>query len=106
MFLPLADWYRAMEIANTIRVSAESNGRVIAGKEIGLTLSIGVASSAHQPGLAALLQEADRQLYRAKTSGRNRVCSSKPAAPHADTGHHRHISMREVQTTTPLAASE
>lgn len=44
-----------------------------AGKDLRLSASIGVSSNA-QGGLDEMLAEADRQLYRAKQEGRNRVC--------------------------------
>jgi len=43
------------------------------GKPVILSASIGVASDPSQ-GLDGLIAEADRQLYRAKQQGRNRVC--------------------------------
>lgn len=43
------------------------------GKPVSLSASIGVANDPAQ-GLDGLIAEADRQLYRAKQEGRNRVC--------------------------------
>jgi diguanylate cyclase (GGDEF)-like protein len=47
--------------------------------KISVTVSIGVASSAkRQPGPDAVLQAADKALYRAKANGRNRVETATP----------------------------
>ena len=48
-------------------------------KIVGVTVSIGVAVlGVHGADLSQLLDAADRALYRAKDTGRNRVCLSDP----------------------------
>ena len=47
--------------------------RAESGAIVSLSVSIGGASRAAEPSLAALVSAADRQLYRAKRRGRNRV---------------------------------
>lgn len=42
-----------------------------------VTVSIGLAAAAHDPVDAELVAEADRQLYRAKAEGRDRVCCQR-----------------------------
>ncbi len=60
--------------AEAMRRSLEAATIDIAGKRLEVTASVGVA--VYQPGqsLDELLEAVDRALYRAKASGRNRVC--------------------------------
>lgn len=44
------------------------------GKEVGVTVSIGVAASLPEESAADLVKRADQGLYQAKYAGRNRVC--------------------------------
>ena len=47
---------------------------------VGVTVSIGVAVlGSHGADLSELLESADRALYRAKRTGRDRVCLAEPA---------------------------
>jgi diguanylate cyclase len=70
---------RAVEIAERIRKTVEENYFTLnSGKKVKLTISIGVASykdSVNDP--AMLIDEADKALYQAKNSGRNKVCMAK-----------------------------
>ena len=67
---------RAVEIAERIRSNVESNPFTLnSGKELNLTVSIGVASyqeTTSEPEM--LIDDADKALYKAKNSGRNKVC--------------------------------
>jgi diguanylate cyclase len=67
---------RAVEIAERIRQSVEEHHFTLNnGKKIKLTISIGVASfkdSTNDPSM--LIDDADKALYQAKKSGRNKVC--------------------------------
>ena len=67
---------RAVEIAERIRKTVEDNFFTLnSGKKINLTISIGVASyedSTNDPTM--LIDDADKALYQAKKSGRNKVC--------------------------------
>ncbi|MFE8698787.1 GGDEF domain-containing protein [Cytobacillus sp. FJAT-53684] len=69
---------RAKEIAERIRKNVEQHPFILnSGKEINLTISIGVAcyqETTTDPTL--LIDDADKALYQAKRSGRNRVCVS------------------------------
>jgi diguanylate cyclase (GGDEF)-like protein len=73
--LPGADAQDACVVAERIRACIEQLPLMVSGSRIGLTLSIGIA--ALDEGVATpeqLIEGADTALYRAKASGRNRVC--------------------------------
>ena len=79
VFLPGAGSQEATEIAERIRGSVEAL-RFRPGPEAGIlpiTVSIGGASASREPVISDLLKTADRNLYRAKNTGRNRtvICS-------------------------------
>jgi diguanylate cyclase (GGDEF)-like protein len=73
--LPEADVTTAREMAERIRLLVEKRPFVFNDRSYQLTVSAGVAvMTATEPlTLDALLKQADRNLYRAKQSGRNRV---------------------------------
>jgi diguanylate cyclase (GGDEF)-like protein len=60
-------------VAERLRAAFQTAGVVIAGHEIGATVSSGVATANSPVSLDALLSCADAALYRAKHNGRNRV---------------------------------
>ncbi|MFC4161308.1 sensor domain-containing diguanylate cyclase [Chitinimonas lacunae] len=73
--LPNADINAAQAAAERLRASVEAGLLVLDdGHEIGFTISIGVAQLSEIDSLDSLLERADRGLYQAKRSGRNRVC--------------------------------
>ncbi|MBS4207242.1 diguanylate cyclase [Bacillus sp. FJAT-50079] len=67
---------RAVEIAERIRGNVENKPFILnSGKKLNLTVSIGVASyqeTTNDPLI--LIEDADKALYDAKQSGRNKVC--------------------------------
>lgn len=73
-------------VAERLRAAFQKAGRVIAGIEMGATVSVGVATALAPAPIEPLLARADAALYRAKHNGRNRVefdrqePSRKPAA--------------------------
>lgn len=74
--LPETNREGALEFGEKIRQSIESAGFGADGREA-LTVSVGIAQL--QPGHPAateLIEAADKQLYRAKFDGRNRVCAA------------------------------
>ncbi len=67
-------------VAERVRANFELSGVEIAGHIMNATVSIGIAeSSADVAAVATLMARADRALYAAKASGRNRVCTEKEA---------------------------
>jgi diguanylate cyclase (GGDEF)-like protein len=73
VLLPHTPLEQAGAIAERIRARIEKTPLELYGQEIKLSVSIGCGSNRHASDLADLLRQADRALYRAKNSGRNRV---------------------------------
>ncbi len=70
------DQQTAVKFAERIRMKTEEKTITAESKEISVTVSVGVAYTAGgKEDFYALLERADRALYQAKTSGRNRVRS-------------------------------
>jgi diguanylate cyclase (GGDEF)-like protein len=67
----------AIRMANRIREVIAFGSVVVDHHTIQATISIGVAEMRGTETIDHLLQRADEALYRAKTSGRNRVCSDE-----------------------------
>jgi two-component system cell cycle response regulator len=80
---PGAHLAEAARLAERVRRSVEGLRLSARGEDIRATLSIGAASLSEltpaEASADALLQRADRRLYRAKASGRNRVFVSERA---------------------------
>ena len=76
--LPETDPANAGKIAEQIRLATKNRPFLFNGETYSLTLSAGVVSTHGEEGLtvAGLLQRADDNLYRAKSSGRDRVVVS------------------------------
>jgi diguanylate cyclase (GGDEF)-like protein len=70
----------AITLAERIRAATEAERFEFEGARLAVTVSIGVAQLRPKESLQMLLQKADEALYRAKNSGRNRVCVA-PGAP-------------------------
>ncbi|KPA88427.1 MULTISPECIES: sensor domain-containing diguanylate cyclase [Pseudomonas] len=70
-------------IAEKIRQHIEQQRYGYNGKSLHLTVSIGLTSLHTDDTLHTLLARADQALYRAKQSGRNRVCSDVAIPAHA-----------------------
>jgi diguanylate cyclase (GGDEF)-like protein len=72
--LVMTDAANARKIAERIRDVIERGEYVLAGRSVKVTVSIGLATiDAESDKLETLIQLADREMYRAKQSGRNRV---------------------------------
>lgn len=84
VLLPEADIAQATEVAERVRAQvAATEVQIDQGLPLRFTISIGVtAQTANGENLDGLLNEADKALYVAKDSGRNRVAvSPDPRAP-------------------------
>lgn len=88
-------------VAERVRLAFEESGYEIAGHVMQATVSIGAASApANDLDLAGLIARADAALYRAKTSGRNRVAVAEDeSAPHAVP------ALQGMETTVGVAAA-
>ncbi|TDB04266.1 sensor domain-containing diguanylate cyclase [Halomonas marinisediminis] len=83
VLLPNADLAQGHRRAEALRQAlAEKPVTLTSGEAIHYTVSIGVATHPRpeQDRLPLLLKNADEALYRAKRSGRNRVCVALPAS--------------------------
>jgi diguanylate cyclase (GGDEF)-like protein len=67
----------AVRIANRIREVIAGNSVSVDQQPVRATISVGVSEIHGKESIDRLLQRADEVLYRAKTLGRNRVCSSQ-----------------------------
>jgi two-component system, cell cycle response regulator len=79
--LPDTDLAGAAVVAERIRHQIADNHFATSGGAVAVTVSIGVSgieALAVTPSVDALLESADRCLYRSKDSGRNRVTAAQP----------------------------
>ncbi|MFN4292001.1 MAG: diguanylate cyclase [Permianibacter sp.] len=78
VLLPDTELHRALALAERIRLAVEAARFAVPGSaSLNVTISIGLTTlQAHDEGFAALYSRADRSLYLAKQSGRNRTCST------------------------------
>lgn len=75
------DTKEAVEIAERLRLETKSYSTEIDGWEVGMSISIGVATfPEHASDSEALLKRADEALYEAKRAGKNQTCVAKPVA--------------------------
>ena len=68
---------QATQVAERIREAVEAARVDVGGKDIGVTVSIGVVTLAEEDsGVDALMRRADKAMYTAKETGRNRVVTT------------------------------
>jgi diguanylate cyclase (GGDEF)-like protein len=73
----------ALEVAQSICRSVEAMGFEVAGLPVSVTISGGVSAGVSELGFSELFSAADRALYLAKASGRNRIVHAKELAESA-----------------------
>jgi diguanylate cyclase (GGDEF)-like protein len=80
----------ANKIGERVRSSFEFSGATVGAHGIGATVSIG-AAIAYEPvtALESLIGRADAALYRAKYTGRNRLCGRRRNGERANSSHRR-----------------
>lgn len=81
LLLKDTDLAQARQIAEKIRAQAAELKPLQGEQTLPFTVSIGLTALQLDDHLDPLLARADRALYRAKQSGRNRVCIEQPPAP-------------------------
>jgi diguanylate cyclase (GGDEF)-like protein len=79
MLLPGTALEGALVLAEKLRARIEAAGFATGGRDIRLSVSLGVAAMAPGMSLDDGLKAADDALYRAKAQGRNRVAGPEPA---------------------------
>lgn len=78
LVLPSTPLLTAIQVAERLReVIDNTEIELMNGSRVTMTISLGVSTFAHNQkhDSLALIERADQQLYRAKNSGRNRVCA-------------------------------
>lgn len=83
LVLPETPLANARLLAERLRARVESSGSRPDSRSVSVTISLGVASFPHHgvSDEATLIAAADRELYRAKREGRNRVCTVTEEGP-------------------------
>lgn len=76
VILPNTNLGACLPVAERIRAGVEITPLDVDGKELSMTISLGIATYSDQDDISVeeLVKEADSYLYEAKESGRNRVC--------------------------------
>ncbi len=100
VILPDTDLSSCIQVAERIRQVIEESPLIVAEKPLKMTASLGIATytTNHQTTTEDLVKQADRYLYQAKETGRNRVCHAEP--PSVDI-----VSAEEKQALSELFGS-
>ena len=82
IMLPAITTAAALKVAERLRAAVATEPLVQETVRIPMTISVGLAMARSTDGtIEQIIARADAQLYKAKDSGRNRVCHSEPAVP-------------------------
>lgn len=100
VILPNTPMTASIPVAERIRSSIQDTPLNVAGKLLEMTVSLGITTYTEQQKItvAELVKQADEYLYRAKESGRNRVCH--PELPNIEV-----VSTEEKQALSQLFGS-
>ena len=78
VMLPETTMEAAALVAERFRLMVSANAITVGEARLNLTISAGIGeATASSPSIEAILRDADRVLYEAKHTGRNRVCVAK-----------------------------
>ena len=100
LLLPETNEANAVIVAERLRRLIESHSEILSGKDMKITVSIGVAGATlDMPNLDDMLKRADVALYEAKRSGRNQVVTA-PRQLHEK--YHLDITPRILADDTPM----
>ncbi len=77
--LPQSDITAASAVGERIRKAIEESSISFNGNSINITTSLGAAELKDNENLEDLIERADQALYKAKETGRNRICLSEKA---------------------------
>lgn len=77
LILPQTGLEGALIVAKRLRQSVENHRFGIGSESIGITISVGVVEYREGMGKGELIDLADKAMYKAKSEGRNRVCSAQ-----------------------------
>lgn len=82
VLLPGTSLEAAVQLAERLRLAVQASPALQAGQTVPFTISLGVASiTADVTDVKTALHLADKAMYRAKQTGRNRVCTADEAPP-------------------------
>jgi diguanylate cyclase (GGDEF)-like protein len=84
VILPETGLSGALAVAERLRSSVEAGSAAFEGEDLRVTVSAGVAECAAKLTASELIDAADKALYKAKRSGRNRVAYWDPEAGRAE----------------------
>ncbi|MGA8571888.1 MAG: diguanylate cyclase [Desulfobaccales bacterium] len=89
VLLPETGLKQALRVAERLRHQVSSMTISLPGRDLQVTVSIGVAHLTPLMDGEALVAAADAAMYRAKQAGKNRVCGPEPAPAREEPGRRR-----------------